>query len=256
MTAADDKLKARVAKILYRVTPTPEEAGLTVGAVVKHKDRAQGFGIPRVAGRIKDFIEPQPGWHRALVGWGETERDADDGCDQFVDTDKLKVVEQPTVEDRIAVGDNIGALCQLVKDCGGQMTLFGQPIDASGLRAAAETSVDERLANAVDPGGIRLGQIVHVRAFKKGENRAHIVLAGPSAGRVKLSYCGTERWYISAWYPTEFIITMLQDNAHVRRAKRWRDGIKHSPDGWRRIGCGPTYNQTIETADHIDHPPP
>lgn len=97
-----------------------------------------------------------------------------------------------------------------------------------------------------------LGQVVHVRGFNKGENRAHVIVAGPSAGRVKLAYCGTERWYVPKWYAIEFIITELQDNPHTRRARRWLDKVKPDPDGWKRITCGPWAGGESETVGHVD----
>lgn len=42
-------------------------------------------------GTIRDFVEPKPGWHRALVQWDS------DRCEQFVDIDKLtKETHVPT----------------------------------------------------------------------------------------------------------------------------------------------------------------
>jgi hypothetical protein len=47
-------------------------------------------------------------------------------------------------------GDAIGALCHLVRVSGGTMTLYGRPVDATQLRAAATVSVVERVLGADD----------------------------------------------------------------------------------------------------------
>lgn len=230
------------AKDHHPKTPSPAEALLFVGAIVKHKHRHTGFGVSKGSGRIKEFIEPKPGWHRALVNWFETEPGADDGCDQFIDTDQLDI-------------DAIGTLGKLVEEAGCQMTLFGQPVTTEELRTAATESALDRIENALNPNGIRLGQIVHLRGFAKGEDRAHVVVAEPSAGRVKLAYCGTERWYVAKWYAVEFLITDLKDNHHVRRARRWLDKAEVGPGGWKRILCGPWAGGEWETVGHVDIQP-
>lgn len=38
-------------------------------------------------GTVRDFVEPKPGWHRALVQWDS------DRCEQFVDVDQLEKVD-------------------------------------------------------------------------------------------------------------------------------------------------------------------
>ncbi len=213
-------------------TPTPADAELFVGMVVRHKNEDTGFGVARPRGRIKGFIEPEPGWHRALVAWEGEEGEA--GTEQYVDTDKLR-------------GDLIGTLGALAADAGVQMTLYGQPVTTEQLREAATTSAIDRMVNAVDPNGFRLGQIVHLRGFAKGEDKAHVIVGGPSAGRVRLAYCGSERWYHAKWYATEFVITTLQDNAHVKRARRWIEREPFDPDGWKRILIGARYGGVGET---------
>lgn len=66
-------------------TPTPAEAGLAIGDTVRHTKRHTGFGVTGGSGTIESFIEPRPGWHRALVSWTEDE------TEQFIDTDKLEL---------------------------------------------------------------------------------------------------------------------------------------------------------------------
>ncbi len=48
--------------------------------------------------------------------------------------------------------DAIAMLCEVVKDAGGVMRLYGQPTEAEGLRAAAQTSVANRIADVVTSG--------------------------------------------------------------------------------------------------------
>lgn len=221
-------------------TPSPAEAHLFEGALVKHVNRHNGFGVAKGRGIVRGFIEPEPGWHRALVAWDD--EDGQGATEQYVDTDKLEM-------------DAIGTLGKLVEDAGCQMTLFGQPVTTEQLRTAATESALDRIENALNPNGIRLGQIVHLRGFAKGEDRAHVVVAEPSAGRVKLAYCGTERWYVAKWYAVEFLITELKDNHHVRRARRWLDKAEVGPGGWKRILCGPWAGGEWETVGHVDIQP-
>ncbi len=51
------------------------------------------------------------------------------------------------VERLMDAGDNIGALCLLVKEAGGTMRLHGVPVSADELRAAATKSAAERIAD-------------------------------------------------------------------------------------------------------------
>jgi len=87
-------------------SPTPIDACLFEGAIVKHAHRHTGFGVSKETGIIQSFIEPEPGWHRALVAW--TDEDGNT-TEQFVDTDKLIV-------------DAIGTLAKLVAEAGLTMT--------------------------------------------------------------------------------------------------------------------------------------
>lgn len=82
MTASKRNQESRPA------TPTPADAGLHVGAVVVHRDRLSGFGVHRHAGTIGAFVEPRPGWHRAIVAWQDESGAVE--YEQFVDTDKLE----------------------------------------------------------------------------------------------------------------------------------------------------------------------
>jgi hypothetical protein len=76
-------------------TGTPESHGLAVGMRVRHVNAKTGFGIVKTAGTIREFIEPDPGWHRALVGWDESAPGESDGCEQFIDVDKLARCDSP-----------------------------------------------------------------------------------------------------------------------------------------------------------------
>ncbi len=49
-----------------------------------------------------------------------------------------------TVEALMDKGDNIGALCLLIKEAGGTMRLYGHPVDADGLRRAVMASSTDR----------------------------------------------------------------------------------------------------------------
>ena len=51
-----------------------------------------------------------------------------------------------TFEELMAEGDNIGALCRLVEQVGGRMTLYGKPVDAHGLREHANGLAEKKLA--------------------------------------------------------------------------------------------------------------
>jgi len=61
-----------------------------------------------------------------------------------------------TIDSLLAKADAIGALCLAVRQAGGRMTLFGEPIDEAGLRAAASLSVLRRIEGIAlaghDPG--------------------------------------------------------------------------------------------------------
>lgn len=101
---------------------------------------------------------------------------------------------------------------------------------------------------------LTLGTVVHVRGFRKGVDRAHVVVAGPREGLVKLAYCATERWYMAKWYAIEFVITEVSDNnPHVRRARRWIAKITADADGCKRIQTG-RFGQPggVETVGHVD----
>jgi len=101
---------------------------------------------------------------------------------------------------------------------------------------------------------LHLGAIVHVKGFRKGSDRAHVVVAGPRDGLVKLAYCATERWYMAKWYAIEFVITEVDDkNPHVRRARRWLAAVVPEADGWKRIQTG-RFGQpgSTETVGHVD----
>jgi hypothetical protein len=50
------------------------------------------------------------------------------------------------VEALITRGDHIEALCRLVAQAGGQVTLHGKPVDAAELRQAVTTSAADRMA--------------------------------------------------------------------------------------------------------------
>lgn len=64
-----------------------------IGERVLHAKRRTGFGVAREAGTIRGFIEPKPGWHRALVHWQE------DDTEQYVDVENLEpAVEKPQLE--------------------------------------------------------------------------------------------------------------------------------------------------------------
>lgn len=58
---------------------------------------------------------------------------------------------EPTAEELLDRGDAIGALCKFVRDAGLTMTLHGQPIDETGLRAAADERVRQRIARILVP---------------------------------------------------------------------------------------------------------
>jgi hypothetical protein len=149
---------------------------------------------------------------------------------------------------------------------------FDNPVvTAPGQAPEAKWAEREALDNALDlitgkiahepepadAGGaaVKPGQIVHVRGFKKGEHRAHVVLAVLPSGRgVLVAYCATDRWQTPKAYSMEFIITELQDNVHVRRARRWIEREPFDADGWRRIGVGPLYNTVEYRLNHKDMP--
>lgn len=101
---------------------------------------------------------------------------------------------------------------------------------------------------------MKLGAVVHVRGFAKGENRAHVVVAEPREGRVKLAYCATERWYAAKWYATEFVILEVDEkNPHVRRARRQLAKVKPDFDGWKCIRTGRYGSEgEIEIVGHVD----
>lgn len=83
----------------------------------------------------------------------------------------------------------------------------------------------------------KLGDIVNVRGFAKGDDRAHVVVDLAQPGRLGVCYCGHERWWARKTYAIEFI-TPAVDNAHSRRAARWVARAKPGPDGWTRIAIG------------------
>lgn len=104
---------------------------------------------------------------------------------------------------------------------------------------------------------LHLGAVVNVRGFRKGSDRAHVVVAGPRDGLVKLAYCATERWYMAKWYAIEFVITEVDEkNPHVRRARRWLAAVIPEADGWKRIQTG-RFGQpgSTETVGHVDLTP-
>lgn len=191
--------------------------------------------------------------------------------------------------------DLIGSLGAAVKAAGLTMTLHGVPIETEDLRAAATEYVDNRIRAAfsgnrygngdsiprcsntnaegvcmyVGPclecstnrardrklAKLRLGSVVYVRGYSKGEDRAHVVVCEPVGGRVKLAYCGSERWYLAKWYATEFVLVDVDEqNPHVKRARRWLAKVKPDHDGWKRIQTG-RYGQlgAPETVGHADH---
>lgn len=124
------------AKDHHPKTPSPAEALLFEGALVKHKDRYTGFGVSKTAGIIRGFIEPKPGWHRALVAWKDEDGEVE--AEQYVDTDKLEI-------------DAIGTLGKMVSDAGLQMTLFGVPVTTEELRTAATERAMDRIEHALNP---------------------------------------------------------------------------------------------------------
>ena len=120
-------------------------------------------------------------------------------------------------------------------------------------------NIDAEFARREAGAAIQLGDVVHIRGFKKGDDKAHVVVSESRFGRVRVAYCAYERWYVPQEYAVEFVVTDLKDNAHTRRARRWLRGDvpahkpRRSSDGWLRIHCGGWRSDgTEETVGHVD----
>lgn len=77
-------------------------------------------------------------------------------CDQHEDAMAGFAVEPVQVliwsvilDECMATGDAIGALCALVKLAGGTMTLYGEPVNEQQLRGHARAAAEEKIAAAL-----------------------------------------------------------------------------------------------------------
>jgi hypothetical protein len=58
---------------------------------------------------------------------------------------------EKSVEQLLDEGDNIGALMQLLEECGAKVTLYGEPVSGNELRAFAASRMTERMTAAATP---------------------------------------------------------------------------------------------------------
>lgn len=102
---------------------------------------------------------------------------------------------------------------------------------------------------------MKIGDVAHVLAHPvKGSDSAFVVV-GLRSDAVRLSYCGSKRWYVPQWFPTS-IVSLAADeaNRHVVRARRLLAAVKPDPDGWRRLHVGRDPNITVVVIGHQDLP--
>lgn len=85
---------------------------------------------------------------------------------------------------------------------------------------------------------MRLGDLVTLTAGPKA-GRPHVVVHEPTRGRVRLCYCGTERWYVPAWHDVATVKTEVPaDDPLFKRARFLLSEITADPDGWKRLSVG------------------
>jgi hypothetical protein len=98
---------------------------------------------------------------------------------------------------------------------------------------------------------VTVGDLVHLVGASKGDGAVYLVIAGPFANRVQVTYCGSERWYMPVWQPLDQVVKVTAESKHTRRARRWLDKEGFEPDGWRRISVGRYGAEQRVTVDHI-----
>lgn len=99
---------------------------------------------------------------------------------------------------------------------------------------------------------VQVGDLVHLIGASKGDAAVYLVIAGPFANRVQVTYCGSERWYAPVWHELGQIVKVTAESKHTRRARRWLDKAGHDPDGWKRILVGRYGGEQRVPVTHID----
>ncbi len=105
---------------------------------------------------------------------------------------------------------------------------------------------------------MKLGDIVTVTMGTK-VGRPHVVVGGTRDGRVKLCYCGSDRWYVPAWHRSEVVVPIKDFGLHGRTVRRCKllllaERENPRPDGWIIIQAGTAYNKQEVIVGHVEVP--
>lgn len=85
---------------------------------------------------------------------------------------------------------------------------------------------------------MKLGDLVTLTEGPKA-GRPHVVVHEPTRGRVRLCYCGSERWYVPAWHDAATVKTEVpEDDLLFKRARHLLSEVTADPDGWKRLAVG------------------
>jgi hypothetical protein len=132
-------------------------------------------------GRVADELtsETAAGWLARELATHDSRETRDADADAWPWDVNRPLAEQ---QDGIRLHyDAVGALCDLVKEAGGVMTLHGKPIDADGLRAAASNSAASRLVDLLaatqddaPPSADPALQAAAARYLASDEGKAHM----------------------------------------------------------------------------------
>lgn len=99
---------------------------------------------------------------------------------------------------------------------------------------------------------ITVGDLVHMRGSTKGADAIYLVIAGPFAGIVQLSYCGSSRWFVPFKARVENLDKAISESKNTKRALRWLKSAGHDADGWKRIAVGRYGSEQRVTVTHIE----
>ncbi len=95
-----------------------------------------------------------------------------------------------------------------------------------------------------------VGDLVHLVGSSKGDAAVYVVIA-LDAKRARVTYCGSDRWYVPVWHELTQLVPSTEESKHTRRARRRLEKAGFDADGWKRINCGAYGREELFTVTHV-----